>query len=183
MNRKRRSPIHLTAHATRYRMSKWLKLNKSDYFDVPYLCEQIGMNPAFVSDRNKVYGGILYWRSRFINEYYKWKKAGKFEGKNRYDAWAVMLHNYNQNDAYVFLSKWDKKLKTRYYIQPSFYELEAMDRKRLEKQWKGIGTIIEEMMLFDARLILPSGERKPIRELLEAGKSVGELLNPHKEES
>lgn len=176
MSRKRRNAVHLTAHGTRYRMSEWLYKHKNVPFNIPYLCEEIGMNPDSVSDRNKLYGSILYWRCRFKEEYDKAKKIGKLKDMDRYQAWNTMLFNFNQNDSYVFISKYDKKLKMHYFIQPSFYELEEMDRKRLNKQWKGIGTIIEEMQLEDARLVLPDGERKPISELLEAGKQINKLL-------
>ena len=37
MNNRKRSAVRITAHATRYRMSEWLKRNKNVPFDVPYL--------------------------------------------------------------------------------------------------------------------------------------------------
>lgn len=176
MGKKKRMPIHLKAYEVRYKISQWLKQNKNVLFNVPYLCGQIGLKPDSFSDRNKVYGAIVYWRTKFISFYNKWKKAGKLKDMDRYQAWDIMLFNYNQNDAYVFLSKFDKKTKASYFIQPGFNELENMDRSRIEKQWKGIGTIINEMQIEDARLVLPDGSREPIDKLLKAGKSFDKLL-------
>jgi len=178
MKRRKSKPIKTKVSDISYKISKWCKLHYNDgtLFDVPMLCKQIGLNPDSRSDYNKVYSIILSWRNGFIDFYNKLKITGMLDGMNRYEAWDTMLDNYNKNDAYVFLSKYNKKEKVKYFIQPGFVELESLDKKRLEKQWKGIGTVIDEMLVFDARLILPDGSRKSVSELLKAGKKVDKLL-------
>jgi len=179
VNKKHRNAVHLTRHTLRYKASQWLKLNKDIAFNNPILTEAVGLDPYSRIDTSRVYQDVIcYWRKRFIQDYYKWKKAGQLDGLDRYRAWDLLLYNYNQNDAYVFL--YDPKLKC--YLQPGFDELEKMDKRRLDRQWKGIGTVIEEMQLFEARLILPDGTRKPIGELLEAGHDFNNLLTRGKEE-
>jgi len=173
MKRKHRNAVHLTRHTLRYKASKWLKQNKNIAFNNPILTKALGLNPDSRIDTQRVYQDVIvYWRRKFIDFYYKQKKAGFLNEVDRYRAWDSMLYSYNQNDAYVFL--YDRKVKC--YLQPGFNELENMDKQRLERQWRGIGTVIEEMQLFDARLILPDGTRKPIGELLEAGRDVNRLL-------
>jgi len=176
MKRKKRNPVNLKANTLRYQISKWCKTHKDEAFNVPILTEELGLNPDSFSDRNNVYRCILYWREKFKDFYEKQKRIGTIDNMNRYEAWDTMLYNYNQNDAYVFLSKYDKELRCHYFVQPGFDMLENMDKRRLNKQWKGIKTVIEEMQLQDARLILSDGSRQPITELLEAGKNVTELL-------
>lgn len=174
MGRKRRGTVPLRKHNLRFTASKWLKEHKDTPFNNPYLTEQLGLNPILRTDCSKVYQDVIsYWRKKFIDEYRKYKKDGKLDGLNRYDAWDVMLYNYNQNDAYVFL--FDRS--TGSYVQPDFDELEEMDKFRLEQKWKGITSIISEMQLVDAQLIIPSGEKRPVSELLNASKKVGKLLN------
>ena len=164
MSRRHRNAIHMTGRMIRYQVSDWLKHNKNTGFNVPFLCSELGLNPDSRSDCNKIYSGcILYWRNNFVKKYKEWKKVGKLSGMDRHEAWRIMLYNFNQNDAYVFLSRWDRKLNGKYYYQPlSLSELEKMDRARLDKQWKSLGTIIDEMGLMEAKLVLPDGSRKPI---------------------
>jgi len=166
------------------KMSKWCRLHYNDgtLFNVPSLCEELGMNPDSRTDYQKIYGVIKSWRDGFISKYNKMKEAGALNDMTRYEAWDIMLHNYNKNDAYVFLSIYDKEGDCRYFIQPSFLDLEDMDKKRLERQWNGIMTVIKEMQILDARLVLPDGSRKPITELLEAGNDVNKLLKEGKDD-
>jgi len=174
MKKKKRNAVGLVSNPVRYKASVWLYNNKDTAFNNPILTEAVGLDPMSRNDCNKVYQDVIcYWRNGFIEYYKNMKKAGRLEGYDCYQAWDNMLYNYNQNDAYVFL--YDRKLGC--YLQPGFKELENMDRKRLERQWHGIGTVIEEMQLFDASLVLSSGERVPIKELLKAGKKVDGLLD------
>lgn len=178
MGRRKRSPIELPYHPLRAKASKWLHDNKNVAFNNPILTEAIGLNPESRSDTQAVYQTVICsWRKHFIDLYKKWKKAGLLDGKNPNDAWDIMTYNFNQNDAYIFL--YDRE--TGYYKQPDFSEIETMDRGRLEKQWKGIGTVIDEMMVCNAQLILSDGTRKPITDLLKAGTKVDRLLDRHEE--
>jgi len=181
MKRKKRNPVNLKTNLLRYKISEWCSKHKDELFNVPLLTKELGLNPDSFSDRNQVYSCILYWRNKFKEFYEKQKKIGTIDNMNRYEAWDTMLYNYNLNDAYVFLSRYDKEMNCYYFVQPGFDMLENMDKRRLNKQWKGIQTVIEEMQLQDARLILSDGSRKPINELLEAGEHVSELLDSHKE--
>jgi len=175
--RKKRSAVHLTRHMLRYKASQWLKQNKNVPFNIPILTEALGLDPYSRVDVARVYQDvILYWRKKFIEFYFKQKKAGFLDKLNCYESWDMLLYNYNQNDAYVFL--FDRGLNC--YLQPGFKELENMDKQRLNRQWKGIHTVIDEMSLFNAKLVLPDGSRKPVSDLLNAGKDVDKLL-PHGE--
>lgn len=177
MGRRKRCPVNLNGRLLRYKASEWLRKNKGLLFNVPILCEELGFDPDNRHHYAKVYQGVIvYWRKKFLEFFEKSKKTGKLEGKNRYKAWECMIRNYNQNDAYVFLSKFDKKYRVKYFVQPGFDMLENMDRKRLERQWKGIGSIVDEMQMEDARLVLPDGTRKPVQELIEASKKINDLL-------
>ena len=179
MKGRKRKPIRTRVSDTSFNMSKWCRLHYKDgtIFNVPMLCNELGMNPDSRSDYNKVYGVILSWRNGLIDYYNKQKKIGMLDGMNRYEAWDVMLNNYNKNDAYVFLSQYDKTANIKYFIQPSFDMLENMDIKRIEKQWRGIKTVLEEMQTVDAQLKLPDGSRQPVTKLLKAGKKVDTLLS------
>jgi hypothetical protein len=170
--RKRRSPIHLTPNLLRFKASEWCKKNKNIAFDVPYFAKQLGLNPDSRSDYIKAYNIILYWRNKFIKFYYKNKKAGLLDNLNANTAWDLLLYNYNQNDAYVFLFN----RSMGYFIQPDFSELEKLDKERLEKQWQGIKTVIDEMCIYDATLLV-GGTQKHINELISAGKQVDMLLD------
>jgi hypothetical protein len=170
---KKRNIVGLQEHPLRFKASEWLRKNFDEPFNIPILTEGLGLDSESRTDTSNVYHTvILYWRKKFIEFYKKQRKLEKLKDMDRYRAWDTMLYNYNQNDAYVFLYK----RKTGSFIQPSFHELENMDRKRLNRQWKGIGTVIEEMQIMDARLMLPDGSTKSIDELLEAGKDVDKLL-------
>lgn len=166
-------------------MSKWCKIHYNDgtLFDVPFLCKELGMNPDSRSDYNSVYNAIKYWRTEFINFYTMKKKIGFIDGMNRYEAWNIMLDNYNKNDSYVFLGEYDKSSGCYYFIQPNFDKLESMDRRRLIRQWKGIGTVIDEMITVDARLVLSDGSYKPVKKLLESGKDVTKMLTDDEKQS
>ena len=178
MSRKKRNAINLTKHSLRYKASEWLHENKGVPFNNPILTEEVGLDPYSRIDTARVYQDvILYWRRKFIEFYYKHKEAGLLDGVDAYASWDLLLYNYNQNDAYVFL--FDRKMKQ--YIQPGFDELEVMDKKRLNRQWKGINTVIDEMKLFKAQLILSDGSKKPVTDLLKAGKSVDKLLNVYQD--
>jgi len=178
MSRKYRSNVHLRGSYIRYQISTWLRRNKNVGFNVPFLCDQLGLNPDSVNDRRKVYGCILYWRNHFISDYRKEKKAGMFDGMDRHEAFRTAMLNFNRNDAYVFLSKWDRKSRGKYYYQPlSLAELENMDRARLINQWKGLVSVMDEMRLEEADFVLTDGTRTPISNLLDAGKKVDRLLN------
>ena len=178
MKRRKRNPVKVRSTAIGFKISKWCKLHYNDetLFNIPILCEELGLNPDSRKDYNKVYNEIKIQRNGLILLYKKWKKLGKLKGMNCYVAWNIMLKNYNQNDKYVFLSKYDKKIKCNYYIQPSFYELEEMDRNRLNNQWKGIISVMDEMKTVGAQLVLSDGKREPVENLLKAGKKVDNLL-------
>ena len=178
MKRRKRTPIKIKPNDLRYRMSKWCKLHYKDgtLFDIPLLCKELKLNPDSRNDYNKVYSNILSWRNGFIEKYKEYKTAGQLIGLNKYEAWDTMLDNYNKNDAYIFLSKYDPDAKVHCFIQPSFHEIERMDMNRLEKQWRGIKTVVEEMHVYDAQLVLSDGKRKPVDTLLKAGKKVDGLL-------
>lgn len=142
-------------------------------FDNYILTQELGFNPEYRIHYVRVYQDVIcYWRKKFIEFYHKQKQANLLKDIDRYSAWDLLLYNYNQNDAYVFL--YDRKAKC--YIQPDFKELENIDKNRLEKQWKGICSVIEEMQLFQADLVLSDGSRKPIGDLLEAGREVNNIL-------
>ena len=177
MSRKKRSTVHLRGNSIRYEVSKWLRHNKDTLFDVPYLCHELGLNPDSVTDRRKVYGCILYWRNKFTETYDQKKLLGELDGKTPEDAWEHMIYNFNQNDAYFFLSTKDKETHTDYFFQPlAFAELEEMDGKRLRKQWAGSPRVMSEMKLMGVNLVLPDGSRMPISDLLDAGKNMDRLL-------
>lgn len=179
MKGRKRKPIKTKASDVSYKMSKWCRLHYKDgtLFNVPMLCEELGLNPDSRSDYNKVYSVILSWRNGLIDYYNKQKTIGTLIGMDRYEAWDVMLGNYNKNDAYVFLSTHDKETNIKYFIQPSFDMLENMDIKRIEKQWKGIKTMLEEMQTVGAQLKLSDGSRQPVTKLLKAGRKVDSLLS------
>ena len=183
MKKRKRNAIGITYNPIRSKISRWCYNNKNELFNIPILTDEIGLDSNNYNDRTKVYNHIVYWRNKFKDFYFKQKKAGVIDDMNRYEAWDTMLYNYNQNDAYVFLSKYDTENRCHYFVQPGFDMLENMDKQRLNKQWKGIQTIMDEMKLEDARLILSDGTRKPISDLLEAGKNVGELLGDGNAES
>jgi len=178
MKRKKRSAVKIRPSKLRYDISKWCKLHYKDgtLFNVPMLCDELGLDPDSRKDYNNVYGVILSWRNGLIDYYNKQKTIGMLIGMNRYEAWDTMLDNYNKNDAYAFLSRYDKESKVKYFIQPSFDELESMDIKRIDKQWKGIKTVLEEMQTYDAQLVLSDGERKPVSSFLKASKRIDGLL-------
>jgi len=179
MKRKKRSPIKIRSNNIRYDMSKWCRRHHKDgtLFNIPLLCNELGLNPDSRTDYNKVYGNIVSWRKGFIETYKKWKKLGLLDDMDKYEAWNTMLSNYNKNDAYVFLSEYDTDVQVHYFIQPSFHKIERMDMSRLEKQWKGIKTIVEEMQTYDAQLVLTSGDRESVTKLLKASKNVDKLLS------
>ena len=144
--------------------------------DLVKRAKELGMDPDSRSDCSEVYNSLKYWRDNGIKQFKKWEAVGIIpKDRERYTRWDIFLYNYNQNDAYIFL--YDNENK--YYIQPGFDELERMDKKRLQRQWKGIGTVIEEMIIYDNRL-LTDGIQVPITELLDAGKQVDSLLDQHK---
>jgi len=177
MGKKRRGTVPLRKNNLRYAASKWLKEHKNEPFNSPYLTEQLGLNPISRIDCSKIYQDVIsYWRKKFIDEYRKYKKDGKLYGLTRYEAWDVMLDNYNKNDAYVFLSDYDPDAKVHYFTQPSFHKVERMDMDRLEKQWRGIKTVVEEMQTYDAQLVLSDGKREPVSSLLKAGRRIDGLL-------
>lgn len=171
MRKKKRVPQKVKGTQVGYKISKWLHNNKNIAFNIPFLTEEIGMKPDSRKDCSYVYNVLLRWRKAFIESYQKYKRAGQLDGMDRYEAWDTMLFNFNQNDMYVFL--FDKK--TGSFLQPSFDILEKMDKKRLQKQWKGINTVIEEMIIEDARLLTEHGIKSPI-DLLRGGKKITELL-------
>ena len=177
MGKKKRHPIKMRNNLIRNRASEWLRKNKGVYFNTPFLVEQLGLNPDNKKHYDSVYSTVIcYWRNHFIKYYKECKKNGDLEGLDRYKAWTVMLYNFNMNDAYVFLFE----PKKGYYIQPSFAELEEMDKVRLQKQWKGILTVIDEMQTIDANVLLDSGKEIPVKDLLKAGKKVDNLLDGEK---
>jgi hypothetical protein len=171
-------PMTLRANDLRYKVSEWCKRNTGVSFDVPFLAKELGMNPDSRADCAKVYSVIKYWRDKGIETFKHWVAIGIIPpGETRYIRWDVFLLNYNRNDAYIFLYDYDNE----YYIQPGFDELERMDKKRLQHQWNGILTIIDEMQVYDTRLLI-DGTQKPVTELLKAGKNVDMLLGKNKEE-
>ena len=52
-----------------------------------------------------------------------------------------------------------------------------MDIKRIDKQWKGIKTVIEDMQTVGARLVLSDGSREPVTKFLKASRKVDSLLS------
>lgn len=172
-------PMKLRMNNLRYKASEWCKRNRDTPFDTPMLAQALGMDPDSRSDCSRVYTSIIkYWRDEAIIQFRKWVKVGIIPlDKDRYSRWDIFLYNYNQNDAYIFLFD----TKNKYYIQPSLDELERMDKKRLQRQWQGILTVIDEMKTYDNRLLL-DGVQKPITELIEAGRGVDLLLDGKREE-
>lgn len=177
MGIRKRMPVKLRANNLRYKTSDWCKRNKDTPFDTPLLAKELGMDPDSRSDCSELYNSVIkYWRDKGIEQFKKWDSLGIIpKDRDRYTRWDIFLYNYNQNDAYIFLFDNENK----YYVQPGFDELERMDKKRLQRQWKGIGTVIEEMIAYDNRLLI-DGSQMPITELLNAGKEVDALLDHHK---
>ena len=156
----------------RFKASAWLRKNIGKPFDIPMLTEKLGMNPDSRHDTSRVYQDvILYWRDKAIQYYKDLRKAGYLDDLDRFYAWNVLTYNYNQHDAYVFL--FDDKLHC--YMQPDLKELEVMDKRRLQKQWSGILSVMDDMKVCEVNL-LAGGMQKPVAELEVAGKRVTALL-------
>lgn len=173
MGKRKRMPMNLRKNNLRFQVSSWCKQNKDIPFNVPYLAKELGKDPDSRNDCAEIYNSVIkYWRDKGIETFKKWIAVGVIPpDKDRYIRWDVFLYNYNQNDAYIFL--YDSQNK--YYIQPGFDELERMDKKRLQHQWNGILTVIDEMITYDNRLLI-DGIQKPITDLLKAGQDVNKLL-------
>lgn len=168
-----RTPVHMTRNMLRFKASKWLRKNKDVSFDIPLLTQQLGLDPNYRIHYQRVYNQVIkYWRKKAIEKFREWKESGLLpSNKNRYELWDIFTFNCNQNDFYIFLYDWKRKC----FMQPGFDKLERMDKIRLEKQWKGICSIIEEMQVYDAHLLI-NGTQKPITELIDAGKKFQNLL-------
>ena len=157
---------------------RWIRTNGWNYpnvgtpFTAPFLTEEIGLDGANRFDVQRVYN-ILRIMLKDAQKHYI-KNNGYFQGENKYENWDTFMHNLNANDIYVFISKYENK--QRYYIQPSFQELEKLSYDRLRKQLKGLVTVVKEMVEYDEKL-LTSG--RPAAELLDATKTVDNvyLLN------
>lgn len=176
MGRRARSPVHLQANDIRYAMSTWCRRNHGKPFTVPALSMALGMNPDSRDDCTKIYGGLKYWRDKAVEKFKKMVDQGILpRDADRYQRWDSFLLSYNNNDAYVFLFN----RETGTYFQPNFKELEEMDRVRLSRQWHGILTVIDEMIVYDAQLALSDGSKHPVRDLIDAGESVDRLLDHH----
>lgn len=96
---------------------------------------------------------------------------GGIEGGNRFEKWENGLKSYNANDAFVLFSRREKG-KPPHFIQPSFAEIERIDKTRLNKQMKGIITILEEMKEFD-RHLLPAD--RSVTPMLEDSKKLEQV--------
>jgi len=177
--RKKRTPVNTKSSLIRYRASSWFRRNKSSPFTVPFLTEQLGLNREKSKDVNLVYRDVIcYWRKKAIKSFIDIKKQGGFpKGKTRNEIWDIFLRNLNQNDIYVFLFDHD----CGYYVQPNFSELENLDRTRLIKQWKGIKTVLDEMDIYDARVLLDSKPKK-VEELRDTGEKFDKALLQGKKE-
>ena len=156
----------------RFKASAWLRKNRNKPFDIPMLTECLNMNPDSRRDTSRIYQDVIvYWRNKAIEYYKDLRKAGYLDSVDRFYAWNILTYNYNQHDAYVFL--WDDNL--RCYMQPGLEELEIMDKRRLQKQWHGILTVMDEMKEYDAKLLI-GGVQKAVGELEEASRPVNILL-------
>lgn len=168
----------IRSNPVRFKASKWCRLNKNEPFTIPLLTQYLGYNPDSRHDTNMVYTDVvLYWRNKAIEYYDVLKKYGLLNNMDHYQAWDVLLENYNNNDAYVFL--YDDNRGS--YIQPDMDELEQMDRKRLKKQWGGILSVMDEMKKIEA-LFLTNGIQLPVDRLQEAGQRFDGLLSNNKKE-
>ena len=168
----------LRSNPIRYKASEWMRRNKDEPFTIPLLTEYLGLNPDSRKDTAMVYQDvILYWRKKALEYYNVLKKLGYLDNVNHYEAWDILLYNYNQSDAYVFLFDDDRSS----YIQPNMKELEEMDRERIKKQWDGILSVMDEMKVEDA-LFLTDGVQLPVAELEQAGKKFDGLLGEAKED-
>lgn len=178
--KRKRMPVALRMNNLRYKVSSWCKQNKDVPFDTPLLAKELGMNPDSRTDCAEIYNSVIkYWRDKGIETFKKWMDVGVIpKDKDRYVRWDIFLYNYNQNDAYIFL--YDNN--NGYYIQPGFDELERMDKKRLQHQWNGILTIIDEMITYDNRLLI-DGVQRPVTDLLKAGKEMDGLLGVGEEDA
>lgn len=138
-------------------------------FDCPYLTEQLDLDPTNRTQVQKVYQNVIqYWRDKAIPIYEYLKQNNSLDSGDKYQNWQIFLQNYNKiYGAYFFL--YDRK--QGYYIQPNFAELEQMSNKRIEWQWKGIKSIMGEMVEFDERM-LPSGRRaqEALKDIIKYGK-------------
>lgn len=166
--------LRLQSADLRYKVSTvlrnhgWGKRKNPEEFNLPKLLEWLGLNydPDNIHDRQEVYQKtICYWRKHFVPVFKFWLDIGDIKGEDRFEKWEIALANYNKHDAYVLFSR--RERKNTYFIQPSFEEIEQMDHKRLNRQMKGILTILTEMKLYDARL-LPS--KREVTDMLEDSK-------------
>jgi len=166
----------LKSNPVRFKASKWMRINKDEPFTIPLLTEYLGYNPDSRHDTNMVYNDvIIYWRKKALQYYTILKKLGFLNNINHYEAWDILLYNFNQHDAYVFL--FDDERSS--YIQPDMIKLERMDRERIKKQWNGILSIMDEMKETEA-LFLTDGVQRPVAELEQAGKKFNGLLSEGK---
>ena len=167
----------LRSNPVRYKASEWMHRNKDEPFTIPLLTEYLGYNPDSRKDTAMVYRDvILYWRRKALEYYTILKKLGFFNNVDHYKKWNILLENYNNSDAYVFL--FDDERGS--YIQPDMFKLERMDRSRIKKQWDGILNVMDEMKE-EGALFLTDGVQLPVDELERAGKKFNGLLSERKE--
>lgn len=170
--------MKLSNKVLRSHMLHWFRDNGWHYpemgtpFTVPFLTNELGMDPESRNDTGRVYNIIRYMLKQAQKHYMKNK--GYFDGENKYDNWDAFMVSLNNNDIYVFMSKREKKQV--YYVQPSFQELESIDYDRVKRQLSGVVTVVDEMTERDEKL-LSSG--RPAGELLDASRKVNNvyLLN------
>lgn len=157
-----------------FRDNGWKYPEMGTPFTVPFLTEELGLDPESRHETNRVYTVIRSMLKQAQKHYMK--NRGYFNGENRYDNWDAFMVSLNNNDIYVFMSKREKKQV--YYIQPSFQELEQIDYDRVKKHLKSVITVIDDMTERDEKL-LSSG--RPAGELLDATRTVNNvyLLNGH----
>lgn len=142
----------------------WGKNGHADAFNIPLLCEWMGLDPDNVHNRGKIYSAtICYWRNYFVKWFGDKLRNGTITGENRFERWKNGIKTYNDIDAYVFFSRREIGKKP-YFIQPSFAEMEQTDQRRLNCQMAGIITILKEMKEYDAHLVPSNREVTPMLE-------------------
>lgn len=156
----------LRSHICRWvRENGWQYPNMGTPFTVPYLTNELGLDPESRHDTNRVYQIIMYMRSQATKHYIK--NRGFFKGENKYENWDALMISLNNKDIYVFMAVREKRQV--FYIQPNFQELEKMDYERVLKHLGSLATVVTDMTERD-EILLSSG--RPAAELLDASRTM-----------
>jgi hypothetical protein len=175
---RRRSPDRIRLHNIHnyvaIQLGNWLAPRPQAEFNLDTAIRAVGYDPENRHHRMKVYNVIAYWRKKAREVWDYAIENGKIKARAFAQTWGAFLNYYNKNFKAFYLL-YDPKDKV--YYQPNFSAKERLDQKRMERQAKGLKTVLAEMVDFDESLIVTG---RPIREALqEADKFTRKYITDH----